>query len=177
MAHLVSLPFAPRGRRWIGIADGGVLPAAVRALGVCLGLLIVGAPLAAWSDDGHATLHTKKGDFAFNIEVVDTDAGRERGLMFRQSLAPDAGMLFDFLDEEPVAFWMVNTFIPLDMVFIAADGTVKTVHANARPQDATPIPSGAPVEFVLEIPGGRAAEIGLAPGDTLEQSRVKKKSP
>jgi uncharacterized membrane protein (UPF0127 family) len=148
--------------------------AALRAAGILLALLVGGLPLAACSDDGHAVLHTKKGDFAFNIEVVDTEASREKGLMFRQSLAPDAGMLFDFLKEQPVEFWMVNTFIPLDMVFIAADGTVKTVHANARPQDSTPIPSGVPVQFVFEIPGGRAAEIGLAPGDRFDQSRVKK---
>jgi hypothetical protein len=150
---------------------------ALRALGLCLALVIVGLPLAACSDDSHAILHTRTGTYDFNIEVVDTDAGRERGLMFRQSLAPDAGMLFDFLTEQPVEFWMVNTFIPLDMVFIAADGTVKTVHANARPQDPTPIPSGVPVQFVLEIPGGRAAEIGLAPGDRMEQSRVKPAKP
>jgi len=151
------------------------LLAAFRLLGLCLALVVVGLPLAACSDDGHAILHTAKGDFAFNIEVVDTQAGREKGLMFRQSLAPDAGMLFDFLTPQDVAFWMVNTFIPLDMVFIADDGTVKSVHANARPQDPTPIPSNAPVQFVLEIAGGRAAEIGLAPGDKLEQSRVKTK--
>lgn len=151
--------------------------AAARAFGVCLALLIAGASLSAHADDAHATLYTKKGDFAFNIEVVDTEAGREQGLMYRRSLAPDAGMLFDFLDEESVAFWMRNTLIPLDMVFIAADGTVKSVHADAKPEDETPIPSGALVEFVLEIPGGRAAEIGLQAGDTMEQSRVKKKSP
>jgi uncharacterized protein len=151
----------------------GRLLAALRGIGICLALVVVGLPLAACSDDGHAVLHTAKGDFPFNIEVVDTDAGREKGLMFRQSLAPDAGMLFDFLSEQPVEFWMVNTFIPLDMVFIGANGTVRTVHANARPQDPTPIPSGVPVQFVLEIPGGRAAEIGLQPGDRMEQSRVK----
>ncbi|MDR3472761.1 MAG: DUF192 domain-containing protein [Devosia sp.] len=147
--------------------------AALRGVAIGLALVIMGLPLAACSDDGHAVLHTAKGDFTFNIEVVDTDAGREKGLMFRQSLASDAGMLFDFLHEQPVEFWMVNTFMPLDMVFIAANGTVKTVHANARPQDPTPIPSDVPVQFVLEIPGGRAAEIGLMPGDRMEQSRVK----
>lgn len=139
------------------------------ALGIAL--LLTAMP-AARADDSHAVLHTKKGDFAFNIEVVDTEAGRERGLMFRKSLAPDAGMLFDFLTPQMVAFWMKNTLIPLDMVFIAADGTVETVHANAVPSDLTPIPSGAPVRFVLEIAGGRAAAIDLAPGDKMEQSRV-----
>ena len=205
MAHPISSPFSPRGRRWIGEAEtdeGEPQPGSLRlpphppfrhllprrekesrptlgalAVGVWLALVIVGTPVLARADDGHATLHTKKGDFAFNIEVVDTEAGREQGLMYRKSLAPNAGMLFDFLDEESVAFWMRNTLIPLDMVFIAADGTVKSVHADAKPEDETPIPSGGLVEFVLEIPGGRAAEIGLQPGDTMEQSRVKKKSP
>jgi len=140
-----------------------------------LAIAIAAVPLAACSaDESQAVLHTSKGNFTFNIEIADTEESRDRGLMFRQSLASDAGMLFDFFKDQPVEFWMVNTFIPLDMVFISSSGVVKTVHANARPQDATPIPSGAPVEFVLEIPGGRAAEIGLAPGDTMDQARVKK---
>jgi uncharacterized protein len=101
-----------------------------------------------------------------------TPEQRNRGLMFRQSLASDAGMLFDFEEERPVAFWMQNTFIPLDMIFIASDGTVRKVHANAVPHDTTSIPSEYPVRFVLEIPGGRAAEIGLEPGDRLEHPRV-----
>lgn len=142
------------------------------AAGLALLVLMALSPVAARADDRHAILHTAKGDFPFNIEVVDTEAGRERGLMFRKSLAPDAGMLFDFFTPQQVAFWMKNTLIPLDMVFIAADGTVKTVHANAQPEDLTPIPSNAEVRFVLEIAGGRAAQIGLAPGDKLEQSRV-----
>ncbi len=148
-------------------------PLSRRLSGIALAGLLLAAPLPARADDGHAVLHTSKGDFAFNIEVVDTEEGRERGLMYRKSLAPDAGMLFDFLTPQPVEFWMVNTLIPLDMVFIADDGTVRSVHANAKPEDPTPIPSGAPVEFVLEIAGGRAAAIGLVPGDRLEQSRVK----
>jgi uncharacterized membrane protein (UPF0127 family) len=148
-----------------------LLPSAQLA-GLVVAVAIVAAPMVARADDAHAVLHTKKGDFPFNIETVDTEAGRDRGLMFRKSLAPDAGMLFDFFTTQPVEFWMKNTLIPLDMVFIAADGTVKNVHTNAVPQDLTPIPSGAPVRFVLEIAGGRASEIGLEPGDRLEQSRV-----
>jgi uncharacterized membrane protein (UPF0127 family) len=145
---------------------------AIRRLCLVLVLFVVGLPLAACGEDGRAVLHTAKGDFAFSIELAETPEARERGLMFRQSLAPDAGMLFDFHTDQPVQFWMVNTLIPLDMVFIAADGVVKAVHANARPEDPTPIPSGAPVRFVLEIAGGRAAEIGLRPGDRMEQARV-----
>jgi uncharacterized membrane protein (UPF0127 family) len=117
-------------------------------------------------------LHTAKGAFTFHVEIADTDASREKGLMFRTSLAPDAGMLFDFHREAQQAFWMQNTLIALDMVFIAEDGTVRTVHQNARPMDTTAIPSGVPVRFVLEIAGGRSAEIGLQPGDKMDEPRV-----
>lgn len=127
---------------------------------------------ASSGDDSRLTLHTAKGDFGFTVEVVDTAESRAKGLMFRQDLAEDAGMLFDFKEERPVSFWMRNTFIPLDMVFVDAAGVVKSVHVNARPQDPTSIPSGAPVQFVLEIPGGRSVEIGLEPGDTMDQARV-----
>jgi uncharacterized membrane protein (UPF0127 family) len=149
------------------------LRAVIRVVALVLAAFVVGLPAAALADDSHAVLHTKMGSFTFNIEVMDTPAGRERGLMFRKSLAPDAGMLFDFLTPQPVEFWMENTFIPLDMVFITSGGVVKTIAANAKPMDTTPIPSGGAVQFVLEIPGGRAAEIGLAPGDTMDDARVK----
>jgi uncharacterized protein len=130
------------------------------------------ADTEAQKDDFHAVLHTATGDYPFTIEIADTPQEQQRGLMYRQDLAPDAGMLFDYGQEQRVAFWMQNTYIPLDMIFIAADGTVKHVHANARPLDPTSIPSRFPVRFVLEIPGGRAAEIGLKAGDTLEHMRV-----
>jgi uncharacterized membrane protein (UPF0127 family) len=129
---------------------------------------------AACSADNRGVLHTAKGDFAFNLEIADTEAQREKGLMFRTSLAPDAGMLFDYHKEQEASFWMQNTLIPLDMVFIAADGTVKTIHVNARPLDTTPIPSEVPIRFVLEIAGGRSQEIGLKVGDKFEHDRVGK---
>lgn len=147
--------------------------AAFRALGllaaVCLGML----PLAACSSDDRLIAHTATGDYVFTVEVVDTPEARAKGLMFRQSLAKDAGMLFDFKQEQQTAFWMQNTFIPLDMVFIAADGEVKTIHVNAKPHDTTSIPSQVPVQFVLEIPGGRSVEIGLKPGDRVQHPRMK----
>jgi uncharacterized membrane protein (UPF0127 family) len=161
----------------------------VRLLALALALVMV--PLAACSpgtvaeaqaqpqaatapvaDDFHAVLHTANGDYPFTIEIADTPQEQQRGLMYRQDLAPDAGMLFDYGTERKVSFWMQNTYIPLDMVFIGADGTVKHIHPNARPLDPTSIPSRVPVRFVLEIPGGRAAEIGLKDGDTLEHVRV-----
>jgi uncharacterized membrane protein (UPF0127 family) len=93
--------------------------------------------------------------------------------MFRDSLAPEAGMLFDYFEEQETSFWLQNTLIPLDMIFIGSDGVVKTIHVNAKPLDTTGIPSGVPVQFVLEIPGGRSKEIGLAVGDRMEHPRVK----
>jgi uncharacterized membrane protein (UPF0127 family) len=136
-------------------------------------LMALAAPVApAHAADGPAVFHTSKGTFSFRLEIAETERDREIGLMNRRSLAPDAGMLFDFHTEQPVAFWMENTYIPLDMVFMAADGTVRSIHADAIPMDETPIPSGSPVRFVLEIAGGRAAEIGLRVGDKMQQSRV-----
>ncbi len=144
-----------------------------RLLALLFAVVVVLFPLAACSDESRLVLHTQKGEYPFTVEVVDTPEKRAEGLMFRQSLAPDAGMLFDFKETREVSFWMRNTFIPLDMVFIAADGKVESIHVNARPHDPTSIPSGAPVQYVLEIPGGRSAEIGLRPGDRAVHPRVK----
>lgn len=135
--------------------------------------LALATVLAACSADTAGKLHTDKGVFAFNLEIAETPKQREVGLMYRTSLAPDAGMLFDYHGEQQVAFWMQNTLIPLDMIFIGADGIVKNIHVNARPLDTTAIPSGVPVQFVLEIAGGRSVEIGLKAGDRFEHVRVK----
>jgi len=109
---------------------------------------------------GHGVSH-------FKVEIADTDASREQGLMFRPALAADRGMLFDFKHVGSVAFWMKNTPVPLDMMFIAADGRIVSIAHNATPLSETPIPSGGPVLGVLEVRGGRADEIGAAPGDTV----------
>ena len=146
----------------------------LRRTGALLAVLMVATPLAACSDEGKLVLHSSTGDYDFNVQVVDTPELMAKGLMFVQDLADDAGMLFDFKREKPVSFWMQNTFIPLDMIFVGADGVVKSIHVNARPHDTTSIPSGFPVQFVLEIPGGRSVEIGLKPGDTMEHERVGK---
>ncbi len=135
-------------------------------------LMLLMSVVAACSADNRLVLHTAKGDFSFTIEIADTDASREKGLMFRTALAPDAGMLFDYHHEQVATFWMQNTLIPLDMIFIGEDGTVRTIHVNARPMDPTVIPSVVPVRFVLEIAGGRSEEIGLKVGDKMEQERV-----
>ena len=146
---------------------------AVRLTIVAFVLLMVAA---CSSGEDRLVLHTAKGDFSFTVEIADTNEERAKGLMFRNELAADAGMLFDYGKEQEASFWMQNTLIPLDMIFIGADGVVKTIHVNAKPLDTTPIPSGVPVRFVLEIPGGRSREIGLAVGDRMEHSRVGKTS-
>lgn len=149
----------------------GLAPVFRRAAAIAA-VAVVALPLAACSDEGKLVLHSSTGDYDFDVEVVDTNESRAQGLMFVQELADDAGMLFDFKQEREVSFWMRNTFIPLDMIFVGADGVVKNIHVNARPHDVTGIPSEGPVQFVLEIPGGRSVEIGLKPGDTMEHPRV-----
>jgi uncharacterized protein len=113
------------------------------------------------------TINTATGPHAFQVEVVDTDATRERGLMDRRYMAADHGMLFEFDRNEPVSFWMKNTYIPLDMIFIAPTGVVTHVVANAEPLSERVIPSGGPSIAVLELNGGTAAAIGLKAGDKV----------
>lgn len=100
----------------------------------------------------------------FSIEIADTKEERAQGLMHRTAMPADQGMLFIYPDPRPVAFWMHDTLIALDMLFIDAQGRVVRVHENARPLDETPIPSGAPVQYVLEINGGQVRARGLAVG-------------
>ena len=103
----------------------------------------------------------------YEVEVAATPAARAQGLMFRRDLAPGAGMLFDFGRDEIARMWMKNTFIPLDMVFAARDGTVRSIVRNARPRSLDTISSRVPVRAVLEVNGGEAERTGLAPGDRL----------
>jgi len=117
------------------------------------------------------TIRTATGRHNFTVEVAATPDEQAMGLMFRRSLAPDKGMIFPYDPPQDVAFWMKNTLIPLDMVFIRADGHVARIAANTVPMSLDPVPAGEPVAAVLEIAGGRAAQIGLKPGDVVEWSR------
>ena len=104
------------------------------------------------------------------VEVASTDTARERGLMLREKLGADDGMLFVFPEISDHVFWMKNTFIPLDMIFIEKDGeggAVVGVVANAEPMTTTPRGVGAPSRFVLEVNGGWSAAHGLARGDRV----------
>jgi uncharacterized protein len=112
-------------------------------------------------------IHSASGEHRFTVEVAGTPEQQERGLMFRTSLAGDRGMIFPYDPPQEASFWMKNTLIPLDMVFIGADGRVVRVAANATPMSLDPIASGAPVSGVLELRGGRAAELGIRKGDLV----------
>ena len=103
----------------------------------------------------------------FTVEVARTPQEQANGLMHRQSLAPDRGMIFPYSPPQDIAFWMKNTLIPLDMIFIRADGTIARIADNTVPLSLDPVPSLEPVVAVLEIAGGRAAELGVKPGDTV----------
>jgi uncharacterized protein len=110
------------------------------------------------------TIRTANATRQFTVEVAATPEQQERGLMFRKSLAGDHGMIFPYDPPQDVSFWMKNTLIPLDIIFIRSDGTIiRITHAKAL--DVSPLPAGEPVAAVLEIRGGRAAELGIKEGD------------
>lgn len=113
------------------------------------------------------TIVTASGEHRFQVEVARTDEQRARGLMFRRFMPEDRGMLFDFKTEQPVMMWMRNTFIPLDMIFIARDGRVINVAENTEPMSERTIPSAAPAFAVLEVNAGVARKIGLKAGDRI----------
>ena len=116
------------------------------------------------------TIRSARGKYRFTVDVAATPEQQQRGLMFVRSLAPNRGMIFPYDPPQPVAFWMKNTLIPLDMVFIRADGTIARI-STATPLDETPVPSGEAIAAVLEIRGGRAAELGVREGDTVVWGR------
>lgn len=105
------------------------------------------------------------------MEVAATREQQARGLMFRDSMAADRGMIFPFDPPEPASFWMENTLIPLDLIFIAPGGRIESIAANAIPYSRDSIRSKGKVEAVLEINGGQAANLGIVPGDKVEWSR------
>lgn len=113
------------------------------------------------------SVRTDKGVKNFQVEIADSAREQQYGLMCRKALAPDRGMLFLFGAETPRVFWMRNTLIPLDIIYIGANGRVVSISRNVRPLDESGAPSAGPAKFVLELAAGRAAEIGLLPGDRI----------
>jgi uncharacterized protein len=103
----------------------------------------------------------------FRVEMAMTAEQQAQGMMFRTALGPDEGMLFPMNPPRDASFWMKNTVIPLDIIYIAPNQTIGRIAANTTPYSLDPIPSLGPVSSVLELRGGRAAELGLKPGDAV----------
>jgi uncharacterized membrane protein (UPF0127 family) len=111
---------------------------------------------------------TASGVHTFSVELASNDAEREKGLMYRRFMPADRGMLFDFKREEPVMFWMKNTYIPLDMIFMSKTGKDVGIVANAKPMSEQILSVLTPTDSVLELNGGVAAKIGVKVGDMVK---------
>ncbi|WP_421913267.1 DUF192 domain-containing protein [Mesorhizobium sp.] len=122
-------------------------------------------------DPAPLVVMTKAGERSFSIEVADTEAEREAGLMFRTDMADDHGMLFVFDASREVNFWMKNTPMPLDLVFVGEDGRIRAIK-RGEPQSEAIISPGTPVRFVLELKAGTAAKDGIADGDLLRHPKI-----
>jgi len=114
------------------------------------------------------TVTSSAGKHRFTVEVAKTSEEQAMGLMYRNKLAPDRGMIFPFDPPRDASFWMRNTLIPLDMIFVRADGSIANIAANTVPYSEEPVRSDGPVAAVLEIAGGRSAELGIKSGDKVE---------
>ena len=104
----------------------------------------------------------------FRVELARTPQEQAKGLMFRTEMGPDEGMIFPFDPQRGASFWMRNTVIPLDLIFVAPDGRISNIAANAVPYDETPLSSLGDAKAVLELNGGRAAQLGIKAGDRVE---------
>ena len=142
----------------------------MRAL-LALALMAPASAFAACSE-GQVELRGDWGEARFRVEVADDASERGQGLMHRTEMATSAGMLFVYPAPQRAVFWMRNTLIPLDMIFADQTGTVTHVHENAVPLDETNIDGGEGVQFVLEINGGLAGPMGIAPGTELRHPAI-----
>lgn len=118
------------------------------------------------------TIHTDSGDYVFTVEWAIEPEQRRCGLMFREEMAADHGMVFDFFDEQVRSFWMRNTLISLDMIFIRDGGEVLNIAENTVPLSLESVPSDGPARYVLEVIAGTAERIGLEPGDMIDLDRA-----
>jgi hypothetical protein len=114
------------------------------------------------------TIVSATGPHRFTVEVAEAPEQMEQGLMFRRTMPPDAGMLFDYKTPTVATMWMRNTLIPLDMLFVDAQGRIVNIHERAVPQTLDVIAAEAPVRAVIELNGGTAARLGIAPGDRVQ---------
>ncbi len=141
---------------------------------MALFLLLAGAAVAQQVFERQELLIQTQGGKAhtFEVELALTAGQRSQGLMHRQSMPADHGMLFDFGENRPVAMWMKNTPLPLDMLFIQRDGVISHIHKRAVPFSESIIDSRGPVAYVLELNGGRTDELGIGIGDRVISKRI-----
>ena len=133
---------------------------------IILAFLVAAGPAMA-ADPRVVEIATKTGVHAFAVELATTDAERAQGLMNRKELPEGQGMLFDFHRDQEVGFWMRNTYIPLDMIFIRSDGRIMRIAENTEPLSEKIVPSTTPVRGVLEVIAGTARKLGIAVGDRV----------
>jgi uncharacterized protein len=145
----------------------------LRLLQFSMWLALVGAVLVLAGSDARAAsiqtleIVTKTGVHVFSVEMATTEEEKTTGLMYRKELPEGKGMLFDFSPEQQVSMWMKNTYIPLDMIFIRADGRILRIAENTEPLSTKIIPSRGLAKGVLEVIGGTAQKYGIAPGDRV----------
>jgi uncharacterized protein len=152
--------------------DRGVDPRRVRAggwmvLAVAVALCALAGTTARAASVQPLEIVTRNGVQVFSVEMATTEQEKETGLMYRKELPDGKGMLFDFSPEQQVSMWMKNTYIPLDMIFIRADGRILRIAENTEPLSTRIIPSGGPAKGVLEVIAGTAKKYGIEPGDRV----------
>lgn len=151
------------------------LPPASRSVPLVLCALVLAAvatlaraaPPSVTFEQSALTIDAAHDSFEFQIELAVTPAQRAQGLMFRESLDEDRGMLFDFGRPQRASMWMRNTYVPLDMLFIDASGRITQIAANTQPLSDRVVASREPVRAVLELRGGVSAKLGIEPGDRV----------
>ncbi len=144
----------------------------MRVLHLALVATVISGAAHAACSDSRVEFRGDWGTARFRVEIADDPQERATGLMNREEMSPSAGMLFIYETPQRVAFWMRNTLIPLDMIFMDETGVVQRVHENAVPLDETPIPGGNHIQYVLEINGGMAAQIGIDEGSQMRHPSI-----
>ena len=149
---------------FLGVAVLGVLQAAVYGQ----------APVPAFRKDAELVFVSARGVTLarIDVEIAERATDRMRGLMFRERMAENQGMLFVFPAEEPLSFWMKDTPLPLDIIFLGADRTIVTIRENTVPFSEASVPSDRPAQYVVEVSAGFAARHRLAPGDRVFWQRI-----
>ncbi len=150
-----------------------ILKTSVLAASLCFAVPALAQSMPAAMDFGpreSLTIVSNGTPHAFDIEVADTQAELSRGMMYRDVVAPNEGMLFEFGDERIASIWMKNTSVFLDVIFVRADGRILKIEHSAKPYSLRSITSEAPVTAVFEIAGGQANALGIRPGDVVQHN-------